>query len=143
VNYVKGGKGLAIAHLASASFKEWPEFKKLCGRYWVMGTSGHGPRSVFKVKVADAQHPITKGLQDFEADDELYAKLQGDAPIHVLLTADSDWSKQTEPIAFTLEYGRGRVFHQTFGHDVKALANPTVQKVIQRGCQWAATGKVD
>jgi type 1 glutamine amidotransferase len=143
VNYVKNGKGLAISHLASASFQEWPEFKKLCGRYWVMRTSGHGPRSVFKVKVADPQHPITKGIQDFEADDELYAKLQGDAPIHVLLTADSDWSKQTEPIAFTLEYGRGRVFHETFGHDVKALANPTVQRVIQRGCQWAATGKVD
>jgi type 1 glutamine amidotransferase len=141
VRFVKSGKGLAVSHLASASFKEWDEFKAMCGRYWVMGKSGHGPRAVFKAKIVDSQHPITMGLQDFEADDELYAQLQGDAPIHVLVTADSDWSKKTEPLAFTVEYGRGRVFHEAFGHDGKALANPNVQKLIQQGCAWAATGK--
>lgn len=142
LEFVKGGKGFAVAHLASASFKEWDEFKKLCGRYWVMGKSGHGPRSVFKTKIADKDDPITKGLEDFEADDELYAKLEGDGPIHVLAEADSDWSKKTEPLAFTLSYGQGRVFHEAFGHDAKALKNPSVQKLIQRGCEWAATGKV-
>lgn len=142
LNFVKGGKGFAVSHLASASFKEWPEFKKLCGRYWVMGTSGHGPRSVFKVKIANPDHAICRGMEDFEADDELYAKLQGDTAINVLVEADSDWSKKTEPLAFTLEYGEGRVFHEAFGHDRKAIMNPSVQKLIVRGCQWAATGSV-
>jgi uncharacterized protein len=141
-NFVKDGKGLAISHLSSASFKEWDEFPKLCGRCWVMGKSGHGPRAVFKVRIANKDHPITQGLTDFEADDELYANLQGDAAITVLVAADSDWSKKTEPLAFTVEYGKGRVFHETFGHDGKALQNPTVEKLIQRGCEWAATGKV-
>ncbi len=143
LQFVKGGKGLGVSHLSSASFKEWPEFGKLCGRYWVMGKSGHGPRSVFKVRVANKDDAITKGLADFEADDELYAKLQGDVPINVLVEADSDWSKQTEPLAFTLDYGKGRVFHEAFGHDGKAVRNPSVQKLIQRGCEWAATGKVE
>lgn len=143
LNFVKGGKGFAVSHLSSASFKEWEEFRKLCGRYWVMGKSGHGPRSVFKARVANKEHPITKGQADFEADDELYAKLLGDVPIKVLVEADSDWSKKTEPLAFTLEYGQGRVFHETFGHDAKAIRNPSVQKLIQRGCEWAATGKVE
>jgi type 1 glutamine amidotransferase len=143
LGFVNGGKGFVVSHLSSASFKEWPEFKKLCGRYWVMGTSGHGPRSVFKAKVAKKDDPITKGLEDFEADDELYAKLQGDTPITVLVEADSDWSKRTEPLAFTLPYGNGRVFHQAFGHDGKAIKNPSVAKLIQQGCEWAATGKVE
>jgi type 1 glutamine amidotransferase len=142
LSFVKGGKGFVVSHLSSASFKEWAEFKKLCGRVWVMGTSGHGKRDVFKSKIADTTNAITQGLQDCDIDDELYAKLQGDTPIHVLVTADSDWSKQTEPLVFTLSYGDGRVFHETFGHDAKALQNPTVQKLIQRGCEWAATGKV-
>ena len=142
LDFVKGGKGFAVAHLASASFKEWDEFKKLCGRCWVMGRSGHGPRGVFKVKITDKANPITKGLEDFEADDELYAKLEGDSPINVLAEADSDWSKKTEPLVFTLNYGQGRVFHETFGHDARAMSNPSVQKIIQRGCEWAATGKV-
>jgi len=140
--FVKDGKGMVISHLSSASFKEWEEYPKLCGRWWVMGKSGHGPRSVFKARIANKDHPITQGLADFEADDELYAKLQGDAPITVLVEADSDWSKKTEALAFTVEYGKGRVFHETFGHDGKAVQNPSVQKLIQRGSEWAATGKV-
>jgi len=142
LNFVKGGKGFVVAHLASASFKEWPEFGQLCGRYWVMGTSGHGPRGKFQVRVADTTHPIVRGLTAFEADDELYAKLQGDAPIRVLLEADSDWSKKTEPLAFVLDYGQGRVFHHTFGHDVKALQNSPVETIIVRGTEWAASGQV-
>lgn len=141
--FVQGGKGFCVSHLSSASFKEWTEFQKLCGRYWVMGKSGHGPRSTFKTKIALQDHPITRGLEPFEADDELYAKLLGDTPIQALVTADSDWSKQTEPLAFILEYGQGRVFHETFGHDGKAIRNPSVQKLIQRGTEWAATGKVE
>ncbi|HWQ92562.1 MAG TPA: ThuA domain-containing protein [Clostridia bacterium] len=143
LNFVKNGKGFAVSHLSSASFKEWPEFQKLCGRYWVMGKSGHGPRSTFKVNIAKQAHPITAGLTGFEADDELYAKMQGTAPITALVEADSDWSNQTEPLAFILNYGKGRVFHEAFGHDGKAIRNPSVQKLIQRGCEWAATGKVE
>lgn len=143
VQFVKGGKGLALAHLSSASFKEWDEFHKMCGRYWVMGKSGHGPRGVFKARIVNKDNPITNGLEEFEADDELYAKLQGEGPINVLVEADSDWSKKIEPLAFTVEYGKGRIFHEAFGHDGKAIRNPSVQKLIQRGSAWAATGKVE
>lgn len=142
LNFVKGGKGFFVQHLASASFPKWEEFGKLCGRKWVMGTSGHGPRAVFKANIADKQHPITAGLSDFDVDDELYAKLQGNEKIQVLVTADSDWSKATEPLVFIQNYGQGRVVHNAFGHDRKALMTPNVQKIIARGTEWAATGKV-
>lgn len=143
IAFVKSGKGFAVSHLASASYKEWDEFKNLCGRYWAMGKSGHNARNVFTVKIADKDNAITKGMADFEEDDELYAKLQGDAPIKVLVTAESDFSNKTEPLAFTLSYGQGRVFHESFGHDGKAITNPSVAKLIVNGCQWAATGKVE
>jgi len=138
LNFVKSGKGFVVTHLSSASFKEWPEFKALCGRIWVMGTSGHGPRDVFRAVIVDKASPITQGVNDFNQDDELYAKLQGDAPIHVLVQADSDWSKKTEPLAFTLDYGKGRVFHHAFGHDAKAINTPEVKKLIVQGTAWAA-----
>lgn len=142
LEFVRGGKGFAVSHLASASFPEWNEFRKLCGRYWVMGKSGHGPRAPFKTKIAKADHPITKGMEGFEVDDELYAKLLGEAPITVLVEADSDWSKKSEPLVFVAEYGKGRMFHEAFGHDGKAIKTPQVSKLIVRGCEWAATGKV-
>jgi len=143
LNFVKGGKGFFVQHLASASFAKWEEFGKLCGRKWVMGRSGHGPRNVFEAKVVDKQHPVTAGMDNFKIDDELYAKLEGTGDIHVLVAADSDWSKKTEPLVFTLNYGKGRTVHNAFGHDGKALMNPSVQRIIVRGVEWAATGKVE
>lgn len=142
VAFVRDGKGFFVQHIASASFKEWKEFGKLCGRKWVFGTSGHGPRKPFEVKVVKKDHPITKGIENFEVDDELYAKLQGDEPIEVLMEAYSDWSKKVEPLLFTLPYGKGRVVYNTFGHDGKALRTPSVAKLIVQGVEWAATGKV-
>jgi type 1 glutamine amidotransferase len=142
LNFVKGGKGFFVQHLASASFPKWEEFGRLCGRKWVMGTSGHGPRSDINARIANKEHPITKGMSDFVTNDELYAKLQGAGDINVLVTADSDWSNATEPLVFTLDYGKGRVVHNAFGHDRKALMTPGVQTIITRGVEWAATGKV-
>lgn len=142
LNFVKGGKGFYVQHLASASFGQWEAYGRLCGRKWVMGTSGHGPRDVFEARVVDREHPITKGLQDFRVDDELYAKLQGSGEIHVLVEADSEWSGKTEPLVFTLPYGKGRSVHNAFGHDRKAIMTPAVQRLIARGVEWAATGMV-
>jgi type 1 glutamine amidotransferase len=142
LNFVKNGKGFFVQHLATASFAKWEEFGRLCGRRWVMGTSGHGPREVFEAKVVNKEHPITAGMSNFKIYDELYAKLQGTGKINVLVEADSDWSNKTEPLIFTLKYGKGRTVHNAFGHDGKALMNPNVQKIIVRGAEWAATGKV-
>ena len=107
-----------------------------------MRISGHGPRGVFEAKVVNKEHPITAGMSSFETDDELYAKLQGTGEINVLVEAYSDWSKKTEPLVFTKTYGKGRVVHNAFGHDGKALSNPNVRKIIARGAEWAATGDV-
>jgi uncharacterized protein len=142
LDFVRGGKGFFVEHLASASFPKWEEFGKLCGRHWVMRKSGHGPRGVFTATIADKEHPVTAGLKDFQADDELYAKLEGAEPIHVLVEAHSDWSKKTEPLVFVREYGKGRVLHSTLGHDAKAIDTPEVSTIIVRGVEWAATGKV-
>lgn len=142
LDFVKEGKGFVVCHLASASFNNWEEWNRLCGRYWVMGKSGHGPRSVFKANVVARDHPITQGVEDFEVDDELYAKLFGEEKIEILVSAYSDWSKKVEPLMFTLSYGRGRVFHNAFGHDAKPIKTPPVVKLMVRGCEWAARGKV-
>jgi uncharacterized protein len=142
LNFVKGGKGFYVQHLGSASFPKWDEFGKLCGRKWVMGTSGHNARSVFEVKVVNKTHPITKGIANFKIFDELYSKLQGDTEIDVLVSAYSDFSEKEEPLVFARPYGKGRSVHNALGHDFKAILNPGMQQLICRSVEWAATGKV-
>jgi type 1 glutamine amidotransferase len=141
LNYVKSGKGLVSVHFSCSSFQEWDEYRELLGRVWVKGTGGHGPRGEFSVKIDKPEHPITAGLSEFTVDDELYAKLSGDAEIEVLASAYSDWSKKVEPIVFVKPYGKGRVVHNVLGHDTRARENPTFQTLLVRGVEWAATGK--
>lgn len=135
--FVKGGKGLVSFHFSVRAFEDWPEYRNLIGRIWTKG-SGHGPRGKFPVKVVRKDHFITEGLTDFEADDELYARLVGDAPLNVLIEADSPWSKRTEPLAWTLDYGKGRVFNIVLGHDARACRNPSFARLLQRGTEWVA-----
>ena len=120
LEYVKGGGNVVALHFACGSFQDWKEYRDMLGRVWVKGTGGHGPFGEFTVKIKDAKHPVTNGLKDFKIEDELYAKLSGEAKIEVLATADSDWSGKTEPIVFTKSYGKGRVLQNVLGHGVEA-----------------------
>ncbi|MGA2033785.1 MAG: ThuA domain-containing protein [Thermoguttaceae bacterium] len=137
VNFVKQGKGLAVVHFASGAFENWPEFANLAGKVWDRKTS-HDPRGPFTVRITGAQHPITRGMQDFAADDELYTCLIGDRAVDLLAVARSKVTKQDHPMAFAFSYGKGRVFHTPLGHDVKAIEMPGVSALIRRGCLWAA-----
>jgi len=150
LSFVKEGKGFVCFHMSSASWQDWDEWHKMVGRYWITTVpkeqkSGHGPRGKFNVIIVSGaeQEPITSGIENFEANDELYAKLAGNEKIAILAIAESAWSGKIEPLAFIKPYGKGRVFHFCFGHDVPALENPPVMKLFARGCEWAATGKVE
>lgn len=147
--FVSSGKGLVALHFSCGAFREWPnyqtlawpEFEKIVGRVWDTDKT-HDPYQKFQVTVANKEHPITKGLQDFETEDELYFCLKGESKIDVLLTAHSTVTQKDEPMGFTLNYGSGRVFHTPLGHDVKSFQSPGVAQLLQRACEWAATGNV-
>ncbi len=142
LEYANSGGNVVALHFACSSFQGWKEYGDLIGRVWVKGAGGHGPYGEFTVNIKDDMHPITKGLKDFKTEDELYAKLTGDAEIEVLATAYSAWSKKVEPIVFVKSYGKGRVVHNVLGHGLDSKQNESYQALLRRGVEWAATGKV-
>jgi len=109
----------------------------------------HGPQHAFQITLRDDSHPITRGLppQWMHVKDELYSTLRGPAQNMTLLaTAYADpaqkGSGEHEPVLFTVQYGKGRVFHTVLGHGPDQLQCVCCIVLLQRGTEWAATGKV-
>jgi uncharacterized protein len=140
--FVSAGKGVALVHFAcGAWFGEWPEFSKLAGRAWAGSgpeVRQHDPFGAFRVELPKPDHPIVRGMTDFETQDELYTCLVGNHPIEVLAQAKSKVDGKYYPMAFVSHYGKGRTLHCIFGHDTKSLSTPAVQELYRRGCAWAA-----
>ena len=121
----------------------------------------------FAVVTREPDHPIMRGLPPvwLHGRDELYSNLRGPAKnMTILATAYSDpkyeahWGVEKhgtgehEPMAFTIRFGKGRVFGTPMGHvdsGAKAGSGPWpaidcagFTTLIQRGAEWAATGHV-
>ncbi|KAA6439140.1 ThuA domain-containing protein [Dyadobacter flavalbus] len=109
----------------------------------------HGYQHEFIVKTRVPEHPIMKGLpaEWLHQKDELYDRLRGPAEnMIVLATAfsplEQKGSGRNEPILMTLQYGKGRIFHTTLGHENYSQKCIGFITTLQRGTEWAATGKV-
>jgi putative heme-binding domain-containing protein len=135
---VRGGMGLVVVHFANGGFRDWPEFRKLARRVWVDGTSGHDAQGPFRVKITAREHPIMKGLPDFDTVDELYFEQVGEEPIEVLAEAHSQVKGKSYPMAWTALEGKGRIVQTVLGHDARALASAGTGAIVRRGAAWAA-----
>lgn len=135
--FVEKGGGLVLIHFACGAFGEWDAFSKLAGRVWDK-VNTHDPRGPFDVNIIDQNHPITRGMQDFETDDELYTCLTGSKPVSILAQATSKVKKDPHPMALVHRYGKGRVFLTPLGHDVKALQATGTTQLILRACAWVS-----
>jgi len=169
--FVAGGGGFVPVHAANNSFPNWAEYNKMIGvggwggrkatpmlrfrdgRVVVDNTPGgrgsHGKKHEFVVETRQPDHPIVAGLPAkwMHTSDELYGTLGGPAQnVSVLATAfsakETGGTGENEPMLMTIDYGKGRVFHTTLGHDETSMKCVGFVTTLCRGTEWAATGKV-
>jgi len=171
VEYMKNGGGLVIIHAADNSWGQWDEYNRMIGLggwggrnektgpYYYYdpdkdamvkdmtpgGGGTHGAQQEFVVTIRQPDHPIVKGMPKewLHAKDELYANLRGPAEqCEILATAFSDKTNKHEPQLMAIQYHKGRVFHNAMGHADYSMRCVGFYTSLQRGTEWAATGKV-
>jgi hypothetical protein len=115
--------------------------------------AGHGAQHEFVIDVRESEHPVMQGmpLHWLHAKDELYHGQRGPATdMHILASAYAPKEKggtgAHEPMIWWVPYGKGRVFTTVMGHvggnETQAIRCVGFITVMNRGCEWAATGKV-
>jgi uncharacterized protein len=127
-------QGIVLLHHALLAFREWPFWAEMVGI--PQRGFGYHPDEQVAVHIADPDHPITRGLEDWEIIDETYTVDEPGPDAHVLLTTDHVPSMRT--LAWTRTFKKARVFCYESGHDAKAYENPIFQTVLARGIAWAA-----
>lgn len=130
LNWVASGKGYVGVHSAADSFCDCPEYIAFVGGRFVT----HPHYREYQVSVADPDHPITEGLDEFTVTDEQYIT-DYDPRNHILATAL--WKGEAVPVAWTKSWGKGRVFWLALGHDPAACRHEMFKLLLQRGVRWA------
>lgn len=135
-DFIQNGGGYVGIHSASDSFKN-------ADRYWEMlggRFAGHGGGK-YTVYIYDRDHPITKGMRDFEIQDETYShNYHRNAQMRSLTRMNRGNERQS--MSWVSSYGKGRVFYTGNGHGREAWTNPHFQRLVVRAAYWAAGRKV-
>lgn len=169
---VAAGAGFVFLHgnhpcyWEQAGMTPWAELEKMAGLMWREHTQ-HGDYADARVTIRMPEHPITRGLSDFDTRDEIFCRCDNphQVPLEVLATAWSDPAVRSrhglpgtgyeEPVAVTGRYGKGRTYNQLLGHvwpfyTGHGLGENTMYSfrpvqfriMFVRACEWAATGEV-
>lgn len=146
-------KMIAVGGWGGRNEKSGPMLRYRNGR-WIQdhspGRGGtHGKQVATHVVSHKPDHPIMQGLPEkwMHVTDEIYGKLRGPAEnVTVLASSFSDTKDrgtgEQEPGLMVIDYHKGRVFHTIYGHAAEQMQGLGFQITLQRGTEWAATGRV-
>jgi type 1 glutamine amidotransferase len=140
---VRNGAGIAGWHGGMCdAFRNSTSYQWMTGGQFVAHPGG---QVRYRVRFSNLEHPVTRGLSDFEIESEQYY-MHTDPGNRVLAVTtfsgeheNAPWISGTEmPVVWTRQWGEGRVFYCAIGHKPEEFDIPQVGEVIRRGLSWAA-----
>ncbi len=132
-NVKNRGMGFMANHCTIASTSR-PKFVELIG---VLGII-HGCEQPVHLHNFNQDHPITKGINDFDIiwDENFGAQIINDNVIP-LYEHTGGYDKRHDIAGWCLEQGNGRIVGLTAGHTFHAYRDPNYLELYRRGAYWA------
>jgi len=140
---VHAGKGLVALHASNVcgtveggalDEADRPWFELVGNRYLSHGPGHHEGRQRIHVT---ADHPVTRGIEDFELFDEFYEFELADDDVTVLAERTRD-DGVVIPVLYVREVGEGRVVYCALGHDMRAWGEPPFRRLVRQALAWAS-----
>jgi len=127
-------QGIVVLHHAILAYPKWPVWNNIVG---IQNRQfGYHVGQNIHVEIADATHPITRGMKAWDMTDETYTMDDAGADSRILLTVQHP--KSMKAVAWTRSYRQARVFCFQSGHDNATWPNASFRKVLKRGILWAS-----
>jgi len=140
--FLARGGGCVYIHWAVDGQGGQEEFAKRIGLASLGGSIKyrHGPLDVDFAP--GKNHAIARNFTRVKWVDESYWMLTGDpAKLNLIATQEEDGEQQ--PLFWTMEHGRGRVFVSIPGHYMWTFDDPAFRLLLLRGIAWAGHRPVD
>lgn len=131
---VHNGCGLAGCHAGMCgAFRNQVDYHYMTGGQWVQHPGDDGVQ--YQVCVIDREHPVTKGIGDFDVTTEQYY-MHIDPAVHV--HAVTNFGRTKMPVIWTKMWGSGKVYYNSLGHSPEILTQSPVYELMKKGFAWAA-----
>lgn len=140
------GKGLVSLHHSIINYHAWPEFSNIIGgRYYIEDTVVNGQKRMrstyehdqrFTVRIVDPNHPVTKGMNDFEIEDETYHGYDVYPGATELLRVEHP--KSAPVIGWAKGYGKAKVVYIQLGHGPTAFRNEHFRTLVRNAILYTA-----
>jgi uncharacterized protein len=138
---IKEGKPAVIVHCSLHNFRaiDWDDWREAMG---MTSKSHDGFRALTTKKVAE--HPIIKFWPaDWKTPgEELYQNIKFWPNATALMTAYSVESKKDHVVTWINQYGKGKVFATTLGHNMLTVGQDEYHHLLANGVLWVC-GKLD
>ena len=163
------GKGCIFLHHSIAGWPMWDEYSNIIGGRFLYKPGkikgkkypDSGYRHFVNYKVASvSEHPITKGISDFEIEDELYLSHVFEEDINPLLKSNYSFVRDnfysatnalngkmnsnegwehpdgSNLVGWTKSYKKSAITYLQFGDGVKSYENKNVRMLLRRSINW-------
>jgi uncharacterized protein len=140
------GKGLILGHAATIAFYNWPAWGDMIGGFM---QDAEYPATGMNAVVVDSTWPGASAFgKNFFWTDQ-FPQLQPQfvrGGVHTIIALDpakmteAQRSKRTDdyfPIVWAKDYGKGRIFSMTAGHNDATYDDPKTQALTLEGIKWA------